>query len=310
VSGILGHYLCALDRNRCVLTLSLACWELPGGCGSPPITRERLEAERVEDRAQIAIATTHDDNSLRPAHPIATVAHVARVWDPASLDPLAVIPYAFRLGDLERAADSTVAMHLAIRQWSAARGEWQEAAFDRTLRVRGRHDDDARLTGYSVVRSAADVSAWALHASQGADRGGRAWGDHLAPLGAGPLRLSDLVIGAASQGESWTTTRGTVVPLGPLGAFDKDEPIALYWQVRSTATHENARITVALYQISARGDAEPALEVSFEGRVAIGLTEWQRDLGVRQLDDGEYRIEVVVEGGGTTARRQGRLLLR
>jgi hypothetical protein len=310
VSGILGHYLCALDRNRCVLTLSLACWELPGGCRSPPITRERLEAERVEDRAQIALATTRDDNSVRPDHPVATVAQFARVWDPRSLQPLAVVPYAFRLGDLERAADSTVAIHLAIRQWSAARGEWQEAAFDRTLRLRGRHDDEARLTGYSVVRSASDVSAWALHASQGADRAGRTWGDHLSPLPVGPLQLSDLVLGAASQGESWTTTHGTVVPLGPLGAFNKDEPIALYWQVRSNATLETARITIALHRFDAHGDARPALEVSFEGRVAGGLTEWQRELGVGQLDRGEYRLEVVVEGGGVAARRNGRLLLR
>src|SRR5690606_4763287 len=114
--------------------MSLACWELPGGCGNPPISIERLEAERAEDRSDIVIATTRDDNSVRTAHPIATVAQFARVWDPRSGQPLAVIPYAFRVADVERQADSagaTATIFLTIRQWSAARAEWQESSFER-----------------------------------------------------------------------------------------------------------------------------------------------------------------------------------
>lgn len=316
VAGVLGNYLCDLDTTRCALVRKLQCFPPPVGmrCSRDPeyspLKVEEVATLRQRDEELIARATTTDDNSLRPTHQVATVAQFARVWDPRTLQPLAVVPYAFRLEDLERSGDSAVAIHLDIRQWSAARGEWMETAFDRHLRIRGRHDDDARLTGFSVVRSAPDVSAWALHASQGADRGGRAWDDRIVALDGGPLRLSDLILGAASQGETWATTGGAVVPLGPLGAFDKDEPVALYWQVRSAATHENARITIALHKIGARGDARSALEMTLDGRVAAGLTEWQRDIGARQLDRGEYRIEVIVEAGGVTARRSGRLLLK
>jgi hypothetical protein len=235
------------------------------------------------------------------------------VWDPRSGQPLAVIPYAVRLGDVDRRADSSGAsatLHFTIRQWSAARAEWQESSFERNLRIGGRPSDDARLTGYSVVRSAPDVSAWSFFAAQAGDRLGRAWEDRLPPLPGGALALSDLVLGATSQGQRWTTTGGTVVPLGPLGAFDKDEPVSLYWQVRSEALHESARITIALHRIGARGDARPALEVTFDGRIERGLSEWQRDLGARQLDDGEYRVEVVVRADEVEVRRQGRLLLR
>lgn len=316
VAGVLGNYLCDLEATRCALVRKLQCFPPPVGMrcsGDPeysPVKPEEVARLRQRDEDLIARATTQDDNSLRPDHPVATVAQFARVWDPRSLQPLAVVPYAFRLGDLERIGDTAVTLHLALRQWSAARGEWQEAAFDRNLRIRGRHDDDARVTGYSVVRSAPDASAWALHASQGADRAGRAWADRIPPLETGALRLSDLVLGAASQGETWTTSGGTAVPLGPLGAFDRDEPVAVYWQLRSVSRHDTARVTIALHAVGAGGEARPALAVSFAGPIAAGLSEWQRELGVRQLDRGEYRIEVVVEAGEEAARRTGRLLLR
>jgi hypothetical protein len=224
-----------------------------------------------------------------------------------------VVPYAVRVGDVLRDEDSTgitATMAVTLRQWDPTTAEWQSTDFVRRLRLPDRLRNNSHLTGYLVTPGTAGTGAWSLVVAQGEEYRGRAWADRVAPLGDGPLRLSDLVFGAASQGQTWTTTRGTVVPLGPLGAFDKDEPVALYWQVRSTATHDNARITIALHKVGGRGDARPALAISLEGRVAAGLTEWQRDLGVRQLDDGEYRIEVVVEAGGETVRRSGRLLLR
>jgi hypothetical protein len=204
----------------------------------------------------------------------------------------------------------TATMAVTLRQWNPADAEWRSTDFVRRLRLPARLRNSSHLTGYLVTPGSAGTGAWSLVVTQGEDYRGRAWADRLAPLGNGSLVLSDLILGAASQGQVWTTTGGSTVPLGPLGAFTRTEPVSLYWQVRSAAAHEAARITVTLHRIGARGDARPALEVAFEGRVAAGLSEWQRDLGVQHLDDGEYRLEVAIAVGDLVTRRHARLLLR
>jgi len=311
VAGVLGSYLCDVDSRRCSLTNRATA--IPRMPSFPPLNPETVGQLRLQDEAMMERATTNDDNALRVEHPIATVAQLARVWDPASGAMLAVVPYAVRVGDVLRDEDSTgitATMAVTLRQWDPGSAEWQSTDFVRRLRLPDRLRNNAHLTGFLVTPSTPGTGAWSLVVAQGDAYRGRAWADRLPSLGGSALRLSDLVLGAASQGQSWTTTRGTVVPLGPLGAFDKDEPVSLYWQVRSESAHEQAHVTIALHEVGARGDSRPALEVTFEGRIGAGLTEWQRDLGVERLDGGAYRVEVVVRAGEATVRRMGRLLLR
>jgi hypothetical protein len=320
VAGVLGNYLCDMDESRCAMVRRLSCFPPPTGmfCSAidadySPLRREEVAQVQQADQALIETATTRDDNAPRTAHAIRTVAHFSRVWDPKSGTSLAVIPYSFRLGDVKRDNDSsevTATLLLALRQWSAATGNWTSTDFTRRLRFRGRLRDDSHLTGYTVVPSTPDVTAWSLFAAQGTERGGRAWGDRMAPLAGGPLAMSDLVLGAESQGQTWTTTGGTQVPLGPLGAFDKDQPVSLYWQLRSAIARDPVRITVAIFRVGARDTERPVLEVGFDGRLNAGLTEWQRDIGVAQLDGGTYRLEVTVRDGETLVVRSARLLLR
>lgn len=321
VAGVLGSYFCGVDAARCDATnrSQLAFsrnWEMvrdsrdPILSALPPETVARI---RQEDHAQVREATQQDDNAVRVEHPIAVVAQLARVWDPSSGAMLAVVPYAVRVGDVLRDEDSTgitATMAVTLRQWDPGSAEWQSTGFVRRLRLPDRLRNSSHLTGYLVTPSTPGTGAWSLVVAQGDAHRGRAWADRLPSLGGGALRLSDLVLGATSQDQSWTTTRGTVVPLGPLGAFDKNEPVSLYWQVQSESTQEQAQVTIALHEVGARGDTRPALEVTFEGRIGAGLTEWQRDLGVGRLDGGAYRVEVIVEAGGATTRRSGRLLLR
>jgi hypothetical protein len=307
VAGVLGSYLCDVDTYRCNLTNRAST---PGFSGVPP---ERIAELRADDEKQIREATTKDDNSVRVEHPVATVAQFSRVWDPRSGATLAVIPYAFKVGDLERSEDSTgisATIALTLRQWDAGAASWQSTDVIRRLRLPDRLRNNSHLTGYLVTPTTAGTSAWSLVATQGADRRGRAWADRLAPLTTGDLAMSDLVLGAESQGQTWTTTGGTQVPLGPLGAFDKDAPISLYWQVRSTTARDPVRIAVAIFRVGARDTERPVLEVGFDGRLNAGLTEWQRDIGVAQLDGGTYRIEVTVRDGEASAVRSARLLLR
>ncbi len=319
VAGVLGHYLCSIDNARCQLTMRLSCWDLPGGCdpSNPqwsPISPERLETLRTEDKADIAIATTTDDNAVRVSHPITTEAHLSRVWDPATGAPLAVIPYAFRAGDLVLTPDSTgvsAEFELTLRQWSRATETWLATSITRRLHYRGTPDDKSWLTSFVVIPSTPDVSAWSLVAVQDTAHRGRAWADSLVLIGDGAFRLSDLVLGAASQGHAWPTTTGGHVALAPLGAFSRTEPVSVYWQVRTRAVHDSVRTTVALHKVGVRRE-EPAFEVAFGGRLGAGLNEVQREIGVDRLDAGAYRIELVVRDllTGAEARRSARLLLR
>lgn len=316
VTGVLGSYLCDVNTVRCNLTarsqMAYSKFYELGASEPSPLPPETLENLKTADREHIREATTRDDNSVRVEHPIATVASLSRVWDPRSGAQLAVVPYAVKVGDVARDEDSTgvtAMIALTLRQWDGAQGSWQETDAIRRLRLPARLRNSSHLTGYLVVPTTPTVSAWSLAATQGADRRGRAWQTDTRPLDSGPLVLSDLVLGAASQGQTWRTTSGTDVVLGPLGAFDKDEPLALYWQVRSSVAHEDATIRVALFRVTPREERE-ALALEFAARIGASLTELQRLIGIDRLDDGEYRLEVMVTGAdGAVARRSARMLV-
>lgn len=318
VAGVLGNYLCELDAERCALVMRLSCHPPPPGirCSYDdeysPVSREAISVLEHDDEAMIAAATTRDDNAPQVATPISAVARLHRVWDPASGAVLAVVPYAFRLGDVARTSDSTgttATLDLTLRQWDRRTETWLATAFTRRLRFAGRLDDNAHLTGYSVIPSATGVSAWSLYASQDTSRGGRSWGDGMATLSDRVPAMSDLIVGAASQGQVWTTTGGTTVPLGPLGGFDRNQPVSLYWQVRNGGTEQPARVTIALFQGAVAANERPVLDVAFDAPIRPGLNEFQRTLGVADLDAGRYRIEIVIQVGDLALSRSAPLLL-
>jgi len=307
VGGVLGLYMCAVDNSRCVMA------NRSSAHGLPAISQSQIATLRQADRENIREATTHDDNSVRVEHHIATVATLSRVWDPASGATLAVLPYALRIGDLAIDPDSSTAtIDLAVRQWNPVTASWQTTEVTRRLRLPASRDKDAFVTGYFVVPSTPGVSAWSLVAGQGADRLGRTFADRVPPLATGPLTISDVVLGAESQGQDWQTTGGRTVPLGPLGAYDRKQPVAVYWQVQSARARGRVRTTIRLLRTDRKGVGKVALEVATEGELAKGLTEVQREVGVAQLDPGAYRLEVELTdlGDHVTVKRSAPLLLR
>lgn len=307
VGGVLGLYMCEIDNYRCVLANRSSSGVLP------PISLEQVSTLRQVDQENITEATTKDDNSVRVAHHIATVATLSRVWDPASGATLAVVPYALRLGDLEIDPDSnTATIDLAVRQWNPVITAWQATELTRQLRIPSSRDKDAFVTGFLVVPSTEGVSAWSLVAGQGTDRLGRSFADRIPPLATGPLAISDVVLGTASQGQRWQTTGGRTVPLGPLGAYDRKQPVAVYWQTDSERGRVKVRTTIRLLRTDRKGVPSVALEVATEGELNSGFTEYQREVGVAQLDAGSYRLEVELTdlGDGATVKRSARLLLK
>ncbi len=223
-------YFCGIDVYRCGLTRRAS--SMP-----QPINPEVIETLRFADRKTSARRPPRMTTPIRVEHPISVAAALSRIWDPRSGVPLAVIPYAIKVGDVERSEDSTgitATIALTLRQWDPVKASWQATDVVRRLRLPDKLRKSSHLTGYLVTPTSTGVSAWSLVAQQGDDRRGRAWEDNKSAPDAGPLRLSDLILGAASQGEQWTTTSGRAVPLAPLGTFDRKEPVSVYWQVRST----------------------------------------------------------------------------
>lgn len=321
VAGVLGHYLCDLDTTRCNLSLrSQGAFEQfwrwdPTSSQRPPEFRplppETVASLRETDREHLTQATTKDDHGVRAARSITTLARLHRVWDPASGAVLGVVPWAVRTQDVAERRDTTTTFTLTVRQWDPGTGAWLEAAIPRALRLPRDRPSDGYLTGHAVVASGVGVSAWSVVAAQDTTAWGRAWADRAAPLGGASLTISDVILGAESQGQRWRTTGGTEVPLAPLGAFDRNEPMTLYWQVRSATARDELRTTVALYKTDARSE-DPALQIAFTGRVAAGLTEELREVGIGRLDGGRYRVEVVLTdpSDGATVRRSGELLVK
>ena len=305
VIGVLGSYLCDVDTWRCNLTTRAS------SPGFPPLNGEHIATLREVDLEHLTQATTKDDHGVRAARSIATLARLHRVWDPASGAVLGVVPYAVRTQDVAERRDTTTTFTLTVRQWDPGTGAWLEAAIPRALRLPRDRPSDGYLTGHAVVASGAGVSAWSVVAALDTVAWGRAWADRAAPLGGGALAISDVILGAASQGQRWRTTGGTEVPLAPLGAFDRNEPMTLYWQVRSAIARNELRTTVALYKTDARSE-EPALQIAFTGRAAAGLTEELREVGIGRLEGGRYRVEVVLTdpSDGATVRRSGELLVK
>jgi hypothetical protein len=305
VAGVLGRYLCDLDPWRCALSDRAAF---------NSIAPERMEEVRDTDRANVERATTRDDNSVVVANPVGTVAHLSRAWDPASGSPIAVVSYALGASDVAVGVGTEppiAELRLTVRQWSRVMETWRTTSIDRRLAMPSTTEDDSWITGFVVIPSDPDVTAWSLVVEQDSTRRGRAWRDDMLPVPEGPLEISDLILGATSQGQTWTTTGGTAVVLGPLGAFDRHEPLALYWQVRSRVARAQATIGVALYRVSARGE-RAELTVEFATRLGAGLTELQREVGIERLDGGEYRLEVTVRdpASGAAASRSVRLLVK
>lgn len=307
VGGVLGSYLCDVDVERCGLSANAS------NPFMEPLNVETVDELAHRDAAHIDYAVSRDDNSVHSSDRLRLVAEASRIWQPGTAGELLVIPYASVARDLHRASDGvvdTAGFRLTLRQWDGTSGEWRSTQVDRRLRLPTSLANDDKVTGHLVVPSSAATRAWSLVISQEPDGLGRAWRDDLPALGPRDFAISDLILGAVSQGEMWTSPLGNTVPLGPLGAYDRREPVAIFWQVQSDRDRD-VIVTVALFRLSTGDRETPVLEVSNSGQVATGLTEWQRNLGAEQLEGGSYRIEVSVSeaGGGSAVKRSATLYL-
>ena len=302
--GMLGTYMCSVDTWRCMLAMMQEAHTLG------PADVERL---REQDAEYITVATQKDDNSVRDdAKNLRIVSNLHRLWDPISSAPMSLVTWALRLDDLAiRDTESvrTAVVDLDLRRWDPSANAWSDTSFARHLIIPDKNSKRSSVTGFIITPSTAGVTSWSLVATQ-PERRGRAWDDG-APLGTGPLALSDLVLGAESEGLVWNN-RGAPIALAPLDAVDRKETVQLYYQVKSRIERPQLKTTIALYRLDdPKRATEPVLQVTYADGVHEGLNEIAPTLDVSRLEKGSYRLEVRIEDEdhNVTATRSARLNL-
>ncbi len=265
-----------------------------------------------EDAEYISVATTKDDNSPRGEKNVAVVSRLHRLWDPVTSAPIALVTYALPIKDLsiqKNGDERTTAVRLELRQWEPAADQWRDTAFMRRFVVPDTSLKRPNLVGFVTTASAPGVTAWSLVATQSDQRRGRAYDVTTAALSSGPLVLSDLVLGAESQGVVWNF-HNVAIPLAPTTVLDRKHPVALYYQIKSDAARADLRTTAALYRVEdgvARDSA--ALQVTYDQAVHEGINEVAPTLDLSRLEKGSYVLEVRLTDaeGKVVARRRAAL---
>jgi hypothetical protein len=304
VTGVLGDYLCDVDTLRCMLT-----------DGTRPLTPESLAQLRFQDREHLTTATTKDNNAVQPAKQVRILAGAFALWRPSDRGRVTVMPYAIRAQDLERLPGDSLYVPIELRasSWDGGAGVRHDSILTRRLRVPSRAGSETYVTGTITLPGTAGLSAWSIIASQGPDRGGRYYDEQHPPLSSGPLVLSDIVLGAASQRLSWRDGE-LVLPLAPLQGFARSEAVGLYVQVFSSAARPDGvavDVTIAEPATKTR-QRKVALTIGLRRELAAGLTEIQQELDISRLEAGTYELEITVwhASSGASDRRSARLIIR
>ena len=314
VTGVLGSYLCGIDTIRCGLTnLSIAQWYATHtNNGTKPATDmvqpEDVEHVRQDDRGFISIATTTDDNSPRGERNVQMMSHLHRLWDPLTGTPLAMVTYAVPTSELSvQSANGrrTTVIDLELRQWDAGTERWRDTSFARHFEIPDTSVKRPNLVGFFTVPSSPGVSAWSLVATQPDQRRGRVYDVSGGGLGAGPVALSDLVLGVEEQGITWSF-HNVAIPLAPVQVLDRKNPISLYYQIKSDAVRGDLRTTVSLFGGKGTSPDSAALQVSFEQAVQRGVNEIAPTIDVSHLNTGHYFLEVrITDAAGVVVSRRG-----
>ncbi len=245
-------------------------------------------------------------------HGLDVAAALYRLWSPTTGAATSIVSYAMPLSglvSLEQADGAHVDLTLSVRQRTST-GAWRDTTLATDSPVPAGHLSGV-LQGRLVLPSSPDVTEWHLVASQSENRRGIVTEQGLAPIGTGPLALSDIVLGAPDQQMAWTPP-GDSVWLLPLGAADHDKPVAFFVQIRSD-TARNAHFALAVFRVDhGVADATPALQIIDQITLSKGLNPTHRMLGASRLKAGSYEFRLTVTDAetGLSAERRTDLILR
>jgi hypothetical protein len=155
--------------------------------------------------------------------------------------------------------------------------------------------EDAHLiTGLFSVATTPATSAWSVALRVDTVASGRVFNTAVSPLAGGGVVLSDLVLGVEGRGVVWHPASGPVL-LTPSAVFPRQQPVRLFYQIRSERAADSAQTSLALFRLGRAGE-QAALRLSFVARLGAGLTEVRRVVDLSRLEPGRYRLEARVSG--------------
>jgi len=129
-------------------------------------------------------------------------------------------------------------------------------------------------------------------------------------LGGTTLTLSDPILGRAGSGLSWKSSGGLLVELNPTGAWRKSDVAILNYTITGTVAGHVLDTRIEIWDT--KGQAKkPRIAIGFS-ETATGITqEVRRELLLRELDAGAYRMVVTVHDAieNVTSLRERRLIV-
>jgi hypothetical protein len=155
-----------------------------------------------------------------------------------------------------------------------------------------------------VTELAAAPGTWRLGASlaQSADSSGQFFRDSdvAVPTAAGPLSLSDIVLGDPAGGRPWQAPDGPF-PLSSTGSYARGASIPIYYEVAGVAPGTEVETEIAFTP----EDDDGGVTVTFTERAGNRIERTRRELGTDRLKPGRYRMRLSVKtAGGQTASRE------
>ncbi len=149
------------------------------------------------------------------------------------------------------------------------------------------------------------TTTWQLHAA-------RPSGDSIAtieradesPLDVADISMSDLALGTTGNSVIWVHD-GTTTVITLSDTIGIHDTLHVAYQVRSAAAHGRVRTTLTFTNITDPKHGEVALQAYFDGALASGVNEFDREIDLSHVRRGRYRLELQVgdlDGGGVSVR--------
>jgi hypothetical protein len=287
------------------------------------INTVRIGPPRKDDFAPDGtfIGVTPDSAALLlPCHPrvdpslrtIPATAALLRFWDPASGGLTGVVSYSIPLSGLienQQPTQSTLAIELDVRQSGVNSSESIDTSVSKRLQVAPGVKRASSLTGIVPVRVNQAPSTWSMTIAQDRYRFGVVTGASES-IDDGPLMLSDIALGAPSQGQTWRLgTDG--ISLMPLGEVNHRDLLELFVQARSDIRRADLRLALAVYRTE-RGVRAPAPTIQVTSKVSMpaGITPIKRTIDLTKLPAGTYVLMLSLSDSTINVQRTSALILR
>ncbi len=244
---------------------------------------------------------------------IRTAARFSQLWDAVTGEPIALIAFGVRIGDLATGKDKAgrfADVEVSIHTWDEGAHRWGDTTVRRQLRFPAAASPTVFAIGRVVIPTSRGVTSWAIHVSQSEIRRGRAADDRHAPVGSGPVQLSDLLIRFVPPDSA--RKQGGPEVLAPLGHVRRTTPALLFFQLWSEIARPRLKLVAVLRRVS-DGVVEnvPTTQDTWDAASKLGLNEFSRTLSISSLLPGSYRLQLLVmdEVSGTMVRRETTLLV-